>query len=214
MKVFISRVSTEEQSELRQIQNIEHFDKVVIDKCDGDIHLWDRPNIVKNKIKKLVDNGTIKHIEVHSIDRLGRDTLSVLSVWKELTEKGVRVVCRNPNFQNLNENGERDYFSELLLNILSTMSSFEKSMIKSRQMEGIRITQKTNPEKYSGRKQNTKESTLKFLTKHSKVVEYLEKGMKGVEVSKLCDVSLNTITKVKKNLQLQNESKVKKPTLL
>jgi DNA invertase Pin-like site-specific DNA recombinase len=92
MKVFISRVSTEEQSELRQIQNIEHFDKVVIDKCDGDIHLWDRPNIVKNKIKKLVDNGTIKHIEVHSIDRLGRDTLSVLSVWKELTEKGVRVV--------------------------------------------------------------------------------------------------------------------------
>lgn len=203
MKVFLSRVSTEEQSELRQIQNIEHFDKVIIDKCDGDIHLWDRPNIVKNKIKKLVDNGTITHIEVHSIDRLGRDTLSVLSVWKELTEKGVRVVCRNPNFQNLNENGERDYFSELLLNILSTMSSFEKSMIKSRQMEGIRITQRTNPEKYSGRKQNTKESTFKFLTKHSKVVEYLEKGMKGVEVSKLCDVSLNTITKVKRNLDLK-----------
>jgi len=203
MKVFLSRVSTEEQSELRQIQNIEHFDKVIIDKCDGDIHLWDRPNIVKNKIKKLVDNGTIKHIEVHSIDRLGRDTLSVLSVWKELTEKGVRVVCRNPNFQNLNENGERDYFSELLLNILSTMSSFEKSMIKSRQMEGIRITQKTNPEKYSGRKQNTKESTFKFLTKHSKVVEYLEKGMKGVEVSKLCGVSLNTITKVKRNIELK-----------
>ncbi len=201
MKVFLSRVSTEEQSELRQIQNIEHFDKVIIDKCDGDIPLWDRPNIVKNKIKKLVDNGTIKHIEVHSIDRLGRCTLMVLSVWKELTEKGVRVVCRNPNFQNLNENGERDYFSELLLNILSTMSSFEKSMIKSRQMEGIRITQKTNPEKYSGRKQNTKESSFKFLTKHSKVVEYLEKGMKGVEVSKLCGVSLNTITKVKRSLE-------------
>ncbi|MDC6484287.1 hypothetical protein PQZ10_03250, partial [Cyclobacteriaceae bacterium] len=89
----------------------------------------------------------------------------------------VRVVCRNPNFQNLNDDGERDYFSELLLNILSTMSSFEKSMIKTRQMEGIRITQKISPEKYSGRKQNTKETTLKFLTKHSKVVDYLEKGM-------------------------------------
>jgi uncharacterized protein YerC len=69
-------------------------------------------------------------------------------------------------------------------------------------MEGIRITQKTNPEKYSGRKQNTKESTFKFLTKHSKVVEYLEKGMKGVEVSKLCGVSLNTITKVKRNIEI------------
>ena len=205
MRIYIARVSTDEQNESRQIQNVEGFDKVIIDKCSGLIPLWERPNIVKNKIKKLVDNGTIKHIEIHSIDRLGRDTLSVLSVWKELTEKGVRVVCRNPNFQNLTESGEKDYFSELLLNILSTMSSFEKSMIKTRQMEGIRITQKISPEKYSGRKQNTKESTLKFLSKHSKAVEYLEKGMKGVEVSKLCDISLNTITKIKKNLQPQQK---------
>ncbi|MDB9899436.1 MAG: hypothetical protein C7M88_08335 [Candidatus Arcticimaribacter sp.] len=28
-------------------------------------------------IKKLVYEGTIKHIKIHSIDRLGRDTLSV-----------------------------------------------------------------------------------------------------------------------------------------
>ena len=201
MKVFISRVSTDEQSELRQIQNVEGFDKVIIDKCSGLIDLWSRPEA--GKLKKLVDNGTIKHIEVHSIDRLGRDTLSVLSVWKELTDKGVRVVCRNPNFQNLNDSGEKDYFSELLLNILSTMSSFEKSMIKTRQMEGIRVTQMISPEKYSGRKQNTKESTLKFLQKHSKSVFYLEKGMKGVEVSKLCDISLNTITKIKRKLQTE-----------
>ena len=53
MKVFLSRVSTEEQSELRQIQNVEGFDKVIIDKCSGLVDLWNRPNIVKNKIKKL-----------------------------------------------------------------------------------------------------------------------------------------------------------------
>ena len=70
-------------------------------------------------------------------------------------------------------------------------------------MEGIRITQKTNPQKYSGRKQNTKESTLKFLQKHSKAVDYLDKGMKGVEVSKLCGISLNTITKIKKKLHTE-----------
>ena len=29
--------------------------------------------------------------------------------------------------------------------------------------------------------------------------------MKGIEISKLCDVSLNTITKVKKKLQLQEK---------
>ena len=201
MKVFISRVSTEEQSELRQIQNVEGFDKVIIDKCDGDIGLWKRPET--SKLRKLVDNGTIKHIEFHQIDRMGRNLKNILEEYEELTKKGIRVVCRQPNFQNFTESGEEDIFSKLLLSILGSVGAYEKSLLKSRQKQGIALTKKMFPEKYSGRKQNTKESTLKFLSKHSKVVEYLEKGMKGVEVSKLCDVSLNTITKVKKNLQLQ-----------
>ena len=93
-------------------------------------------------------------------------------------------------------------FSKLLLSILGSVGAYEKSLIKRRQKEGIRITQKLFPEKYSGRKQNTKESNLKFLSKHSKSVEYLNKGMKGVEVSKLCNVSLNTITKIKRRMEL------------
>ena len=90
--------------------------------------------------------------------------------------------------------------SELKRKTRKAYNSEEKIRIV---IEGIRITQKISPEKYSGRKQNTKETTLKFLTKHYNVVDYLEKGVKGVEVSKLYDISLNTITKVKKNLQLQ-----------
>ena len=108
MKIFISRVSTEEQSELRQIQNVEGFDKVIIDKCDGDIGLWDRPET--SKYKKLVDNGTIKHIEFHQVDRMGRNLSNILSEYEELTEKGIRVVCREPHFQNFNEKGRKISF--------------------------------------------------------------------------------------------------------
>ena len=175
---------------------------MIIDKCDGDIGLWNRPEIVKNKIKKLVDNGTIKHIEFHQIDRMGRNLKNILEEYEYFTSKGIRVVCRNPNFQNFTESGEEDMFSKLLLSILGSVGAYEKSLIKRRQKEGIRITQKLFPEKYSGRKQNTKESNLKFLSKHSKSVEYLNKGMKGVEVSKLCNVSLNTITKIKRKMEL------------
>jgi DNA invertase Pin-like site-specific DNA recombinase len=201
MKVFYSRVSTVEQNESRQIQNLEGFDEILIDKESGLTPLFLRKN--GSRIKKWLDDGVLTHLEVHSIDRLGRDTLSVLSVWKEFTEKGVRVVCRNPNFQNLNEKGEVDFFSELLLNILSTMSGFEKSMIKSRQMEGIKLAKMTGV--YQRRKKRGREGTMRFLQKHSKAVEYLEMGMKGVEVSKLCDISLKTVTKVKKLVKLQSE---------
>lgn len=194
MKVFYSRVSTIDQNESRQIQNLEGFDEILIDKESGLTPLYQRKN--GSKIKKWLDEGVLTHLEVHSIDRLGRDTLSVLSVWKEFTEKGVRVVCRNPNFQNLNDKGERDFFSELLLNILSTMSSFEKSLIHQRQMEGIRIAQMKG--KYKNRKTRGKESTMDFLKKHSKAIEYLEMGLKGSEVGRLCNLNKNTITKIKK----------------
>lgn len=203
MKVFISRVSTEEQSELRQIQNVEHFDKVVIDRCDGDIPLWERPQA--SNLRKLVDNGTIKHIEFHQVDRMGRNLKNILEEYEELTKLGVRVVCREPYFQNFTESGEEDLFSKLLLSILGSVGQYEKSLTKKRQLQGIELTKKLFPHKYSGRKQNTKEDRFKFLSKpkNKKAIEYLNKGMKGVEVSKLVGVSLNTITKIKKNLAVE-----------
>ncbi|MDA7710520.1 recombinase family protein [Flavobacteriaceae bacterium] len=203
MKVFISRVSTEEQSELRQIQNVEHFDKVVIDRCDGDIPLWERPQA--SNLRKLVDNGTIKHIEFHQVDRMGRNLKNILEEYEELTKLGVRVVCREPYFQNFTESGEEDLFSKLLLSILGSVGQYEKSLTKKRQLQGIELTKKLFPHKYSGRKQNTKEDKFKFLSKpkNQKAIEYLNKGMKGVEVSKLVGISLNTITKIKKNLAVE-----------
>lgn len=203
MKVFISRVSTEEQSELRQIQNVEHFDKVVIDRCDGDIPLWERPQA--SNLRKLVDNGTIKHIEFHQVDRMGRNLKNILEEYEELTKLGVRVVCREPYFQNFTESGEEDLFSKLLLSILGSVGQYEKSLTKKRQLQGIELTKKLFPHKYSGRKQNTKEDRFKFLSKpkNQKAIEYLNKGMKGVEVSKLVGISLNTITKIKKNLVVE-----------
>jgi len=203
MKVFISRVSTEEQSELRQIQNVEHFDKVVIDRCDGDIPLWKRPQA--SNLRKLVDNGTIKHIEFHQVDRMGRNLKNILEEYEELTNLGVRVVCREPYFQNFTESGEEDLFSKLLLSILGSVGQYEKSLTKKRQLQGIELTKKLFPHKYSGRKQNTREDRFKFLSKpkNQKTIEYLNKGMKGVEVSKLVGISLNTITKIKKNLAVE-----------
>ena len=203
MKVFISRISTEDQSELRQLENVEHFDKVVIDRCDGDLGLWERPQT--SKLRKLVDNGTIKHIEFLHVDRMGRSLKKILEDYEELTKMGVRVVCREPYFQNFTESGEEDLFSKLLLSILGSVGAYEKSLSKIRQKKGIEMTKKLFPHKYVGRKQNTKEDRLKFLSKpkNKKAIEYLNMGMKGTEVSKLVGISQKTITKIKKNLAVE-----------
>ena len=195
MKVFYSRVSTQDQNESRQMNNLEGFDYVFTDKCSGSIPLWERPK--GSQIKKLIDDEKLTQVEVHSIDRLGRDNLSVLNVWQELTEKGISIVCRNPNFQNLNEEGKTDVFSELMISILSTMSDFERKMIRERQREGI---EKSKIEgKYRGRQVGTKESIEKFLSKPKTkmIIKDLENGYTTQEISFRCRCSFSTINKVK-----------------
>jgi Site-specific recombinases, DNA invertase Pin homologs len=199
MRVFYSRVSTEDQSDSRQLKNTEKgFDYILSDRCSGTIPLWERPR--GKQIKELIDKNLLKELHIHSIDRLGRNTLDVLSVWKELTTLGVRVVCRNPNIQNLDENGKTDPFSQLLLELLSSMSSFEKSMIDMRRSEGIERVKLLEPWKYSGRKIGTTESNEKFLqkTKSQNIIRDLNNGYTPKEISNMRNCSLSTIYKVKR----------------
>ncbi|MDC0231588.1 recombinase family protein, partial [Aureispira] len=139
-------------------------------------------------------------LHIHSIDRLGRNTIMVLSVWKELTDLGIRVVCRIPNIQNFDENLKQDPFSTLLLEICVSMSSFEKSMTDMRRKEGIERTKKLEPWKYSGRKIGSTLSPLKFLQKEKSkmIIKDLSKGYSITDISNLRRCSFSTIYKVKK----------------
>jgi DNA invertase Pin-like site-specific DNA recombinase len=198
MKVLYSRVSSTSQQEDRQIQDTVGFDYVFVDKCSGLIPLWERPK--GSQIKKMIDNGQLKQITVHSIDRLGRSTIDVLQVWKDLTEQGVTIECRNPNLRNLDDTGRPDIFSELMISILSTMSKFEKEMISERQKEGILVARLKG--KYKGRTVQSVETKDKFLSKPriKKVIEYLNSGYSQQEITKIMGCSYSTIQKVKKLL--------------
>jgi DNA invertase Pin-like site-specific DNA recombinase len=198
MKVLYSRVYSTSQQEDRQIQDTVGFDYVFTDKCSGLIPLWERPK--GSQIKKMIDNGKLKQITVHSIDRLGRSTIDVLQVWKDLTEQGITIECRNPNLRNLDDTGRPDIFSELMISILSTMSKFEKEMISERQKEGILVARLKG--KYKGRTVQSVETKDKFLSKPriKKVIEYLNSGYSQQEITKIMRCSYSTIQKVNRLL--------------
>ncbi len=199
MKIFYSRVSTEGQSHLRQLKDTEKgFDYILCDTISGISDFWTRPN--GKQIRKLIDEKKLKELHIHNIDRLGRSTLLVLSVWKELTDLGVRVICRNPNIQNMDENGKTDPFSNLLLEILVSMSSFEKSMIDIRRTEGIERTKELEPWKYSGRKIGSVVPPLKFLKmdKSQKIMKDLDNGYTIREIKEMRKCGSGLVLKVKK----------------
>ncbi len=201
MKVFYSRISTEEQNAGRQLSDLNGFDYVFTDTCSGSIEFFSRPK--GSQIKELIDIGKLTHLEIHSIDRLGRNTLDVLRTWKELTELGIKVVCRNPNLTNFKHDGSQDEVSEMIISILSTMAKFERNMILQRQKEGIKIAKAKGL--YRGRKVGTKETLDKFIKKQSsqKILHYLSKGYKYHEICKIVGCSFSTINKVK-NLDKQS----------
>jgi DNA invertase Pin-like site-specific DNA recombinase len=197
MKILYTRVSTQDQNPDRQLHDTKEFDHVLIDKCSGQIDLFDRPK--GSQIKKLFDEGKLTHLEIHAIDRIHRTTIGAIQLWKYFTDKNITLVCRNPNIRNFDADGNPDKFSETLMSLLAVMSQFEKNLIRERQMAGIRIRQAKGL--YMGRRINTKDTPEKHLQKERsiKILDYLKKGTYTArEVAAILNTSTATITKTKK----------------
>lgn len=204
MKVFYSRVSSTDGSQKhdRQLTDVKGFDYIFSDSCSGSLDLFDRPK--GSQIKRLIDQGKLTHLEVHSIDRLGRSALSILDNYNYLTQQGVRIVCRNPQLSNFNEDGKSDPFSDLLLNLFASIAQYERSLIVSRIKEGIEARKAKNL--YTGRAVGTTESTDKFLKKNKskKIIELLGKDYSYSEISSIVPCSKGTIVKVNKTITSLN----------
>jgi len=204
MKVYYKRKSSASQNIARQSTiDPSNYDYILEDSCSGSIPLYERPK--GKQIKELLDSGLLKSVEVHSIDRLGRNTIDVLRTWDELTQNGITVICKNPNLRNFDSKGKPDAVSEMIIAILSIMAKFERQQIRERQAEGIAIAKLQG--KYQGRKINSTESIGNFLNKPKSIQirKLLEKGRTYHEIRKITNCSPSTIKKVKKLSQSESE---------
>lgn len=188
-RVYYTRTSSVEQNVDRQLHSVNSsdFDLVLTDRCSGLIPLFDRAQ--GSQIKRLIDQGKLTHLEVHNLDRLGRSSIDVLSMFKLLTEKKIRLVCRTPYIENFAEDGTINGFSELLLGILSSLASYERNLILERQAEGIAIRKMKGL--YTGRRINTQETPEKFLNKKKskQILEYLALGYSQYEIKQILGCS-------------------------
>ena len=88
--------------------------------------------------------------------------------------------------------------SELLLNLLASLSSYEKTLIAERQKEGIAI--RKAKQLYRGRVIGTNDTPEKFIQKKrtQTILEYLNSGYTHSEIVSIMKCSPSTIQKVKK----------------
>ena len=194
MKAKYIRVSTIEQNHERQIDK-SFKGKIYIDRCSGSI-----PFAERDQAKKLLENESITELLVHSIDRLGRNTLDIMKTIQHFTKKGVNVVSKKEGLETL-INGKENPIAKLLIGILSTLSEFELNRIKERQMEGIEQAKARG--EYSGRVKGSKEPLEVFFNKQStkEVIKYLNQGESIRRTAKLSSTSIGKVQKVKKYLE-------------
>lgn len=193
MVVKYIRVSSLEQNTDRQL-SVEH-ELNYIDKCSGSIAFKDRP-----EAKKLLVNKDITEVHVHSIDRLGRNTLDIMQTIQDFTEKGINVVSEKEGLQTIVD-GKENPIAKMMIGILGTLAEFELNRIKERQKEGIEKAKAKG--KYKGRNIGTKESVEVFLNKEStqKIIKYLKEGESVRRTALLSKTSVSKVQKVKKILK-------------
>ena len=192
MKAKYIRVSTTEQNTDRQTD----FDGLVyIDKCSGSTSFKDR-----EFAGKLLANKDITEVHVHSIDRLGRNTLDIMQTIQNFTSAGINVISEKEGLQTLID-GKENPIAKMLVGILGTLAEFELNRIKERQAEGIaKAKAKGN---YLGRSVGSSEDIGKFLAK--KKIQSILKNIKNKESIKrtalLSKSSEGTVKKVKKMIK-------------
>lgn len=189
MKVKYIRVSTTEQNTGRQ----EKFDGMIYtDKISGSTPFAERP-----QAKKLLNNKDVAEVYVHSIDRLGRNTLDIMQTIQHFTSKGINVVSQKEGLNTIID-GKENPIAKMMIGILGTLAEFELSRAKERQAEGI--AERKRKGLYMGRKVGTAESLDTFINKASTqaILKHLKQKESIKRTALLSKTSEGTVKKVKK----------------
>ena len=168
------RVSSYEQNTARQLEGIE-IDHVFEDKASGKD--TNRPELT-NLIRTAYKGDTVV---VHSMDRLARNLIDLKKVVSELVAKGAEVKFLK---ENLTFSDKADDYSQLLLNLMGSFAEFERSLIKSRQMEGIAIRKAKGLYKGVGRKRSITDEQVEEIRRRVSAGEMKTKIARDMKISR------------------------------
>lgn len=118
MKAVYRTVSALEQNMSSQENNVDDA-KVYIDEISGSIKFSDRPE--GKKLMVEVENGNVTELYVHSIDRLGMNTVDILTTINLVTSYGCNVIADKEGLRMLID-GKENPMAKMMIGILSTLA--------------------------------------------------------------------------------------------
>ena len=124
------RVSTTDQNTERQLLDIP-CDRAYIEKIRG--KNTNRPELQA----MLLNIRAGDEVNVHSMDRLARNTKDLLNLVEEITNKGAKIVFHKENL--IFAPDKQDPYQKMMMTMLGAVAELERNLILERQREGIAL---------------------------------------------------------------------------
>ncbi len=135
------RVSTTDQNTDRQLLGIE-CDREYVEKISGKD--TNRPELQAMLLN--LRSGDL--IQVHSMDRLARNTKDLLNIVEEITSKGAKITFHKESLSFASD--KSDPYQKMMMTMLGAVAELERNLILERQREGIALAKQKG--KYKGGK--------------------------------------------------------------
>jgi len=134
------------------------------------------------------------------LSRLGRNVDEVLANVKRCKDNNLNVYFQKENLSIFQADGTKNPFLNIFISVLGTCAEMERENIKFRLNSGR--------DKYIadggklGRKVGYRKPTEKKEEEYKNVLKELRKGTSIRRTAKLCDVSVSTVQRIKKEFNL------------
>ncbi|MBR9930071.1 recombinase family protein [Enterococcus sp. 079] len=204
MRVAYIRVSSIDQNEQRQIEEMKKFgaERIFIEKQSGATITH---RLVFQEALDFVRDQDIFIVE--AIDRLGRNYDEIIASVNYLKKKNVQLIITSlPIMAEAIGNPLLDKFiKDLIIQILAMIAEQERTESKRRQAQGIKIAKangvyKGRPKLYSA---NAKDPQRRLVYKN--IVEDLKKCVAIAKIAKDYNVTRQTVYRIKKDSMVNHE---------
>lgn len=148
------RVSTTDQNTERQLLNVV-CDREYVEKISG-------KNTNRPELQAMLLNiraGDV--VNIHSMDRLARNTKDLLNLVEEITNKGAKIVFHKENL--IFAPDKQDPYQKMMMTMLGAVAELERNLILERQREGIALAKLKGKYK-GGQPKLTKEQVAEIKT--------------------------------------------------
>lgn len=199
--IFARVSTTDKQTTTRQVNDLRDLCAkqswtvvaTITEHVSGATKNSDREGI--QQLFDLAQRRSIDKVVVTEISRIGRNVSESVQIIDRLTASGVSLYIQNIGMETLLADGKPNFMFKPILLTLVGFAEMERELLRERIRSGLETAKRAG--KKLGRPSGIIQTTDDVLAKYPAVVRQLRSGQSVRNVAKICDVSPNTVQRVK-----------------